>query len=218
MRNTRESDIGVDKGLNEDEKLKITLRIPPRSLFYVLDPIGVGTGLVESFTSYLMRLAASQELTVREAGAIAFSASLEPCGKNVPSLSRAHVVNGPCERGSEWVRAFERATSRVDLRFLTLIAFQGSLPNDFLRSHRAWCPSCLEEWSAAGRTIYEPLLWSFKEVKVCPVHGCRLAYLCQHCGKRVIALGSFLSAGEMRELQRLVGWLRSNAHAGWLQR
>jgi len=38
--------------------------VPPRARFYPLEPIGIGTPLVESLTSYLLRLAEAHGVPV----------------------------------------------------------------------------------------------------------------------------------------------------------
>lgn len=53
---------------------------------------------------------------------------------------------------------------------------------NLFRPTRAWCPSCYEEWSANCQIVYEPLLWTLRDVEVCVRHQRYLKSRCQHCG------------------------------------
>ena len=69
-------------------------------------------------------------------------------------------------------------------RFTHLFTLGASLsPVGLLRTRRAWCPLCYESRRAANLPVYEPLLWSFQIVSVCPVHGQPLDEICPLCAK-----------------------------------
>lgn len=77
-------------------------------------------------------------------------------------------MNGLGITSKKWVEALERATLRTDLRFLTLLPFEGALSCvAAFRCTRAWCPACYEDWRCAGDVIYEPLLRAIEPVTVC---------------------------------------------------
>jgi hypothetical protein len=182
------------------------LAIPPRSLLYSLTAVGTGTPLVESFTSYLMRLAAEQDLTVVEAAAVALSQEREPSREMHPQLWSAGALNGASFRTERWVHGFELATHCPNLRNLTLLPFRDAFFGGIVSPHRAWCPSCLEEWRSEQLTIYEPLLWNFEHVRVCPLHNRLLATICPHCAKRLCVVSYRSQVGIC---QRCGGWLGS---------
>ena len=48
--------------IDDASELAEICAVPPRSRLYCLEPVGVGTGMVESLTSYIARLAAAHSL------------------------------------------------------------------------------------------------------------------------------------------------------------
>ena len=169
--------------------------LPPRSLLYSLEAVGVGTPLVESFTTYVMRLARAHRLSVVDIAAIAMTSERNASPAMRPTLVWAVAFNGATVRGERWVRAFEQATNYPKLRFLTLHPLHSAFSQGVLSTHRAWCSSCLEEWRSKRMTVYEPLLWSFKLVRVCPVHNRLLERTCPHCRRRFVALATLSYPG-----------------------
>lgn len=86
--------------------------------------------------------------------------------------------------------------SSLLLRFLTLLTWKGMIYDKGLfRNYRAWCPCCWEEWKQENKTIYEPLLWSFKDVEFCLIHKQRLIEECPNCGSRLPVMARFSPAG-----------------------
>ena len=70
----------------------------------------------------------------------------------------------------------ENLTLQRGLHSLTMLPWMGVLSfKGLLRHEKAWCEDCLEEQHIAGKTVYEPLLWSIEVVKVCPHHKCHLS-------------------------------------------
>ena len=162
--------------------------LPARSRLYSLPPMGVGSALVESLTSYVMRLA--------EAHAV-FPGTLvrQEVFPNLPvipkQLSRAslHSLNGlgPCF--ARWVKILEGLTARDDLRALTLLPWRGILASDgVLRRYRTWCPRCYEERRIDGPVVYDSLLWTVAPVTACQRHEIALNECCPHCEKRSFPL------------------------------
>src|SRR5487761_1118979 len=147
--------------------------IPPRTPVYALDPIGIGTAMTESLTSYVIRLAEAHSVTVGDFIGRMLSEIPNPKGTILTSAAKAfrigshgfracgYAVNGATDRTARWVYALETVTGRPDLRYLTLLPLRSALPCQVFRRHRAWCPACLEHWRAVGQTVYEPLAWAF---------------------------------------------------------
>ena len=154
---------------------------PPHSRLYHLEPIGVGTPMVESLTSYVSRLADMHSV----------HPFLLVTRVIVPHLPGAHpdrvdwtsdiylggfwaesgVVNGLRKRARDWVETLEKLTLRRDLQFLTLLFWEEVFsPRSLLRSTHAWCPVCYEEWRQAGQIVYQPLLWQLQVLGRCPRH------------------------------------------------
>jgi hypothetical protein len=159
------------------------------SRLYHLEPIGIGSPMVESLTSYLMRLADVHSVHPR----VLISQEILPL-LNIPRLYRdgrpiygqltvlwkdSRVLNGRSSLTWRMVQALEQLTGRDDIRFLTMLTFVEVLSlKNLLRRTRSCCPSCYEEWRKAGQVIYDPLLWALDVVSICPWH---CEPLRQHC-------------------------------------
>lgn len=156
--------------------------IPPRSKLYPLVPIGVGTALVEGLSGYVARLAEAHSVSVGDLVGRVLSDLADPQDPIVTAAAKAvrsgghgfracsYAINGVTDRATKWVHALETATSRRDLRCLTLLPFRNAIPENLFHRHRAWCSPCFEQWRANGQTVYEPLLWAFKVSSHCRVH------------------------------------------------
>jgi hypothetical protein len=190
--------------------------IPQRSRLFSIEPVAVGTPYAESLSSYLHRLAqahclTSQKLVMGEIAPLILTQEdkSELLKKNVSHLlgnsDAKPAINGMREMTGQLVTVLEELTMRQDLRFLTLLSWKGMIYDKGLfRNHRAWCPCCLEEWKQHNKTIYEPLLWSFKDVEFCLIHKQRLIEECPHCGSHLPAIAKLSSAGFC---SRCYGWL-----------
>ena len=181
--------------------------VPPRSQLYSLQPVGVGTGKVESLTGYVARLAEAHSVSVGDLVGRLLSDLANPKGGIVTSAAKAarvgghgfracnYAINGVTDRAAKWVDALEAATTRRDLRWLTLLAFRHALPGHLFRRRRAWCDLCLEQWRANGQIVYEPLLWTIEVSSHCTVHARPLAGICRHCARSLSPLGVFSRPG-----------------------
>ena len=192
------------------------LEIPQRSRLFCLEPIAVGTPYTESLSSYLNRLAqehclTSQKLIMGEIAPLILKDEdkSELLSKNLSHLlgnsNAKPTINGMREMTGKLVTVLEKLTMRQDLRFLTLLSWKGMIYDKGLfRNYRAWCPCCWQEWNQENKTIYEPLLWSFKDVEFCLIHKQRLIEECPHCGSRLPVMARFSPAGFC---SRCYGWL-----------
>jgi AraC-like DNA-binding protein len=179
---------------------------PPRSQLYALEPVGVGTPEVECLTSYLTRLAGEHHvLTGDLLGNVLTPRFDKPSwvrhgSPNLGTLySGAGALNGIGSQAGEWVEALEDVTQRTDVQALTLLIWAEVLPaKELLRSTRAWCPVCYQEWRIQGQVIYEPLLWALGVVTACARHRRRLQVQCP-----------------MPACRRSIPWLASHARPGY---
>ncbi|MBW4557152.1 MAG: TniQ family protein [Trichormus sp. ATA11-4-KO1] len=169
------------------------LPIPPRSRLYSLEPAGAGTPTLESLTSYVIRLA--QEHGLRPGVLI---------GKLIAPLIRPDFVYSDAQSGIRaiWggnsaqtsmlngagktvvsvIEVLERLTLRNDLRSLTVLSWAEVLASQgLLRSFKAWCPTCYEMQNLTHHGAYDPLIWSFNLVTICPIHQTRLFQKCPYC-------------------------------------
>lgn len=169
-----------------------TSQLPERSKLYAPAPIGMGTAMGESLTSYLARLAAAHcvypGILLREM-ILPLSDLAETQGKRLeqhPMFRRdgsgSHLINVTGSRAQAALQALETLTMRPDLSGLSLATLAEVLPlRGLTRSRLAWCPLCYEEWQANEQIVYDPLLWKFREISLCVRHGVRLQTACPNC-------------------------------------
>lgn len=186
--------------------------------------MGIGTELVEGLTGYVARLAdahsvSTGDLVGRVLGDLAHpkDAIITPAAKAVRISghgfrARNYAPNGVTETAAKWVHALEAATSRHDLRYLTLLPLRYMVPDGLLRQRRAWCALCFEQWRSAGQIVYEPLIWSIKMSAICQIHARPLDHACCHCSRTLSPLGVFSRPGFC---ERCDGWLGLADTEGW---
>lgn len=190
--------------------------LPERSRLYPLEPVGVGTPYVECLTGYVARLAEAHCVTA----AVLFGWELVPliaekwlkrerANRAMILASRfrplARAMNGAGVTAADWVRVLESATTRMELKCLTVLTWAGVLSQrHLLRPTRAWCPACYWEWRDRRRVVYEPLLWALAAVRVCPVHHLPLRTRCERCDRELFHLASHSQPGYCHSCR---GWL-----------
>lgn len=189
----------------------------PCSYLYSLSPIGVGTAAVESFTSYITRLAAAHAV---EAGALVNTELLPrvPCTKGesrggVPTKKptsffiEASPLNGTGERARAWVNVLERLTGVHGLDLLTLLPWSKAISCvHLLRVQRAWCPYCYgKPTDDVDQQTHDRLLWNFQVVTACPVHGCPLESICSSCTKEQYVFAPRMRSGYCSRCQAWLG-------------
>ena len=158
------------------------VRIPERSILYSPAPIGMGTALGESLTSYLARLAEAHCVypgVLLQEMIVPLMVEVET-QDNVPEQhplwrrdgGGSHLINVTGSRPQAALHALETLTLRTDLHGLALIALTEVLPiRGLMRNRLAWCHKCYDEWQSDGQALYDPLLWKFREISLCTRHG-----------------------------------------------
>lgn len=186
----------------------VSPKLSPRSHLYSLTPIGLGTPYVESLTGYIARLAeahcvsAGTLLSKEIAGRVGINDDLCSPPKEKKPASNLEPVNGLTRVAASWVQTLELLTHRHDLSGLTMLPWAKLLPwRGLLRSHRAWCPQCLDTQT----TTYEPLLWNLEAVEVCPVHARPLVSRCPHCRQILPVLGWQTRPGHCSKCRKFLG-------------
>ncbi len=168
-----------------------------RSYLYPLKPIGLGTPFVESFTSYIARLAATHQVTTGILLAQEVAPLINKCHQSsrlssnffTTFLSQTGAWNGTGTMATELVSVLQKLTKQPTLRFLTLLTWAEVLTTrNLLRPNKAWCPLCYFEWNQNGIPIHEPLAWSISTITVCCQHQQPLLHLCPHCGETIYHL------------------------------
>ena len=190
----------------------------PTHLFFV-EPIGIGTSSTESLSSYLTRLAQEhcvtpQKLMMGEIAPLIMGDNYhsEMLSKNVSTIfgnsDAKPAINGMRDMTRSLVDALENLTLRQDLKFLSCLTWKGIIKERGLfRQNKAWCPQCFEEWRIEKKPIYEPLLWSFKDVNFCPKHHCQLCDRCPHCDSSLKAIAN---TSQLGFCSRCKNWLGSD--------
>src|SRR5690625_1051381 len=171
----------------------IEINLDSRSDLYSIEPIGLQTELVESLSSYLIRVAYEHNLSVGHL----FNKMIFP-EMNKSYLERASAyggnrfyekaktVNGYMEIAVELAWTVEKLTSRDDLINLTLYNLKEFIPlRNLLKDTLTWCPDCIRTWEKDGEVIYYPLIWHLKPVEMCKKQSGVLVDSCPICKKKV---------------------------------
>jgi hypothetical protein len=197
--------------INDDSELwgYADIALPNRSRLSHLEPIGVGTGFVESLTSYSVRLAAIHNVT----HASLFGYEISPLidrkhlrnsesrldrGAILAASFRtlARAVNGTGVTARDYTSSLETLTGRNNLCCLTMTTWANVIPHrSLLKPSKAWCPSCYEEYKHANVPVFDPLLWSLSVVTVCAKHRLRLRSRCFRCDRTIPYLDSHSRPG-----------------------
>ncbi len=193
------------------------LLMPPRSTLYALQPIEMGTPLVESLSSYVTRLAEAHCVF----SGLLMSKVIVPLVPGYAPSERQHglfrlsgerstLLNGTGLPAKYGVQALKTLTGRTDLYCLTLLplaAIFAAQARGLIRLTKAWCPVCYENWREHGQMVYDPLLWFFQAVAICPHHHCRLYTRCpyQDCAQSLPAVAWRSRAGYCSYCQRWLG-------------
>ena len=194
--------------------------VPFRSRLYHLEPIGVGTPYVESLTGFLMRLSQAHSLEVNTLVARKISNYFDQKylqtnrSKGLSTLfNKGAALNSNGILASQLYQSLEKLTLRKDLSRLTLLGFNKVFSSrKLLRQSKAWCPVCYEQRRRANEIIYEPLLWSFESVTVCPQHFLPLANKCPHCDRPIPWLTGKSKVAFCPKCDRWLGDFSSNQH------
>jgi hypothetical protein len=188
--------------------------IPPRSRLFNLEPIGLGTPYVESFSGYVSRLAEAHHTTLY----YLFSKEVAPLinkpvtiGDQVCFGKIAKATNGLGITASDLVRVFENLTCRNDLRYTTMLPWSGLISSKCLtRKYRPWCPSCYEDSVINKDDVYDQLLWIIQSVNVCDRHKTWLEHECPHCGRQQRVLSHRIRPGFCGRCQSWLGKRATN--------
>lgn len=171
-------------------------------------PIGVGTALVECFTSYVTRLAYRHSVCELDLVDLAVAntpfhlLAWEPKASTREQLARLIAHHSEDFNGTDELAFMARLGTEVLTGISTLDRLNAApleafaLPKPILRGPAAWCPACLQDWRDSGRRLYEPLLWKLSVVSFCPVHAQPLVQECPTCH----------SAGRHLGYLREIGW------------
>ena len=177
---------------------------PKHSRLYPLEPVGLGTPYAESIVSYVCRLAEAHcvypgILILSEIAPFikeGFTFDSKEGGIDRIFARQTRALNGVGDWTKKLIYALESLTSRKDIQLLTLIVWSEVLSTrELLRPIRAWCPICYENWYLNKQVLYEPLIWAFNSVTLCPYHLHPLQTKCIHCQQTNLTLSWRSRAG-----------------------
>ncbi|MEH7387805.1 TniQ family protein [Bacillus sp. JJ1521] len=164
-----------------------------RSVLYNIKPIGMGTPLVESLTSYITRLAEAHCVLTGDLISKIYAPLLNKeyllrisnRGGN-GFFDSAIGINGLGKLAYEFTELTNSFTGRTDISCTTLQNWSSILPNRGLfKKTKSWCPDCFEELRVNEEVIYEPLIWNIQMVNYCIKHRTKLVNLCENCKRTV---------------------------------
>ncbi len=142
-----------------------------------LKPLGLDTGMVESLSSFVFRLAALHRVPSRQLAQYVQRGAIAADGQVRTLPTRLDV---PSPEAHAFARMLAGLTMQPEVEFLGLGWMHAQwAPNRPLAGSNRWCPECF----ATMETPYCPLAWSVAGCTTCSKHGCRLVDICQHCAK-----------------------------------
>ena len=200
-------------------ELPETFGLPPRSRLYSLPAQGLGTGLVESLTSYITRLADAHCLPVwllvcREIAPV-FSSEMVTRKNGTSDLfkSLGSAINGNTATATQMAKVVSQLTgvpydNLVKLTLAPCGEFLAKKP--LLSKLQKWCPHCLETARTNEQAIIYPLLWQLECVEICPIHNSLLENNCPHCDAHQTPLMRNVRVGCCGKCD---GWLGSKSKA-----
>lgn len=171
----------------------IEINLDSRSDLYSIEPIGLKTEVVESLSSYLIRVAYEHNVSVGHLfNKIIFTemnkSYLEQASTRGGNrfYEKGKTINGYMENAVEIVRIVELLTSRGDLTNLTLLKLKEFIPlRNLLKDTLAWCSDCIRNMEGNEEVIYYPLIWQLKPIKICKKHNRFLIDRCPSCKNTV---------------------------------
>jgi len=160
------------------------------TIFFPVKLRGVGSVDVESFSSYLHRLAHCHGVSISKLLIYAFEHFSDVSGgdKKAPPIFHSrgdltiYVRPNPVTRKT--VEVVEFVTGNDNLKSGTFLSLESSLNRsvDVFSSRMRWCTDCMAEFNEQGDSGYFKLIWHLKSIKHCPTHGTQLLDECPHCG------------------------------------
>ena len=144
-------------------------------------PLGLGTGAVESFTGYVVRLGNAFAVPASVLLTHSLNAVLPPARRDL-HYRRNGALNGAGPAVLHAAAGIARLTGERDaqrLSFHGLVDLLHMVDRDLVSQTRRWCPLC---WAGDGEP-YDRKVWWLSVVDVCPAHACLLESRCGTCGR-----------------------------------
>lgn len=186
-----------------------TSPFPQRSKFYNLEPVGIRTTEVESFSGYISRLAQEHSVTpviLIKNGVNQLNELPQTFIQNSIPATIAANLNGFGETSEKLIEVFQRATFRDDINTTTLSAWKGKISSHgLLRKHLAWCSICFHEQLIKSKIVYEKLIWAVDVNNFCYIHRAELSKVCPYCKSKMNVLSGRSRPGFCSKCLRWLG-------------
>ena len=186
--------------------------LPPRSILYSIEPIGIGTPYVESLASYINRLAVEHSISVADLfiRIISIYGSIFSEKTNTfKNLWKILSTINNASKSSIIVEIMSELTIRSELKYLTLATIEDLNINGALSKIKRYCPKCYEEQKASNNIVYDPLIWSIRAIKICPIHRLYLLDDCPNkdCVSNFTVLNTYSALATAHVV--INGWVRN---------
>ncbi|MGT2473699.1 TniQ family protein [Paraburkholderia terrae] len=209
------------KAALEQQKIPMRPIIPSRK-YDLVEPIGIGTGLVEASSSLWKRAAERSSVSFADFVRWAFDdpKMLSDSRRNVTGQCAMRIrfqgIDGATATAEMHLNPLRSLVASDRIEACTLLPFAGLFSQwHLLRTYRAWCPLCLASM-LSGPGVYEPLLWRLRAVTMCPVHGVDLVTVCHVCmAPQQNVVGRFARVGCCN---RCGTWMGTDEAAGGIRR
>ncbi|MDZ3954836.1 TniQ family protein [Bacillus thuringiensis] len=161
-----------------------------RSVFYNLKPIGVGTGEVESLTSFITRLCRVHRISVNSLFLYFYNKDIIS-KKILFSVKNSHRINRVHSPYTQEVAcALNKLTHQNDIDALLLPLASRDIYGKNVKTYKSWCPMCFRDDQTKLTGAYDRLLWNLRFVRICHIHDCLLETKCPECYKENPVLSS----------------------------
>lgn len=193
-----------------------------RSVLYNIEPIGLGTHYVESFSSYMSRLSVVHGLSFgiflsKLLGPLLKKDYIIQIGKRGGNgfYDSSTGVNGIGTLANDFKNTIQELNNRSDLDKLTFKYWSAILPTrGLMRNNKVWCNICYQESLINEGTVYEQLMWCFKEVQCCIKHDCKLTSCCPFCRKKQTILSRKNIPGYCQHCNEWLGVINKHLSIG----
>lgn len=162
-----------------------------RSKLYNLQPIGIGISDVESLVSYIARLAFEHNIFpvtlynhvimphMLEEMKVEHSLKLGKI-KNVQRINGSSILTESVTTAVSHLTQINKVSNLTFSQLSDLFYYLGVLKNT-----KNWCPSCYKDMNNNNLIVYDKLIWSFQEVKLCLIHNRELISKCPNCDSKI---------------------------------
>jgi hypothetical protein len=187
--------------------------MPPRTLLYNMPPIGLGTALVESMTSFGSRHAHKHYISANSLFLLLVRPHMIQMDANAVRLptsisDKGWTFNGHHVSSRLMIRVFELMTGRNDLESLSLARWTHVIKMQGLfRQEKAWCPECYRDRRESNEKQYDPLIWALQLITHCLKHGKKLMTRCPNkkCNKTNSVINRMAAIDHCSECNTFLG-------------